>query len=102
SETSNGVRILRCWHYVPATTSTPRRVLHELSFVAASFLILLFTAKPDLLIVVTSPLLLGVAARVVFLLRGGRYLLHIQDLHPDAAIKLGMVQSKIVIDLLHR
>ena len=27
SETSNGVRILRCWHYVPAITSTPRRML---------------------------------------------------------------------------
>jgi colanic acid biosynthesis glycosyl transferase WcaI len=102
SETSNGVRILRCWHYVPATTSTPRRILHELSFVAASFLRLLFTAKPDLLIVVSPPLLLGVAARAACRLRGGRYLVHIQDLQPDAAIKLGMVQSKILIGILHR
>jgi colanic acid biosynthesis glycosyl transferase WcaI len=102
SETSNGLRILRCWHYVPATASTPRRILHELSFVAASSLRLLFTSKPDLLIVVSPPLLLGVAARAACRLRGGRYLVHIQDLQPDAAIRLGMVRSRTFIDALHR
>ena len=102
SETLNGVQVVRCWHYVPSRPNPLKRILHELSFVAVSFLRLLFASCPDLLIVVSPPLLLGVAARAVCLLRGGRYLMHVQDLQPDAAIRLGMVRSKALIDLFRR
>ena len=97
SEKNNGVRVLRCWHYVPHRINTPKRILHELSFVVSSFLRLLFVSRPDLLIVVSPPLPAGVAARLVCLLRGGKYLMHLQDLQPDAAINLGMVKSPILI-----
>jgi colanic acid biosynthesis glycosyl transferase WcaI len=101
-EAINDVRVVRCWHYVPRRISTAKRTLHEFSFVAASLARLLFVSKPDLVIVVSPPLLLGAAARVACWLRGGRYLMHIQDLQPDAAIKLGMVQSRMFIHLLRR
>jgi len=97
SEKSNGVHVLRCWHYVPQRINTPKRILHELSFVVSSFLRLLFVSRPDLLIVVSPPMPVGVAARLVCLLRGGKYLMHLQDLQPDAAINLGMVKSSILI-----
>jgi len=97
SEKLNGVRVLRCWHYVPSRVNTPRRILHEFSFVALSFFRLIFLAKPDLLIVVSPPLLAGVLAYFFCLLRGGKYLLHLQDLQPDAAVSLGMVKSSILI-----
>src|ERR1700719_3175356 len=42
SEQLNGVRVLRCWHYVPRRISTPKRILHELSFVIISFVRLVF------------------------------------------------------------
>ena len=100
SEELNGVRVLRCWHYVPSRVNTPKRVLHEFSFVALSFLRLIFLAKPDLLIVVSPPLLAGVLAHFFCLLRGGKYLLHLQDLQPDAAVSLGMVKSTILIRAL--
>jgi colanic acid biosynthesis glycosyl transferase WcaI len=99
TEKINGVRVLRCWLYVPKWINTSRRLLHELSFVVSSFLRLLFVSRSDLLIVVSPPLLLGVAARFVCLLRGGRYLLHLQDLQPDAAINLGMVKSSVLIHI---
>lgn len=97
TEKINGVRVLRCWHYVPKSLNTSRRLLHELSFVTLSFLRLVFGSRSDLLIVVSPPLLLGIAAWLVCLLRGGRYLLHLQDLQPDAAINLGMVKSSFLI-----
>jgi len=100
SETVNGVKVLRCWHYVPAKPNVLTRILHEISFVTFSGLRLLVDSRPDLLIVVSPPLFLGAAARVACSLRGGRYLMHIQDLQPDAAIRLGMVRSKMLIDLL--
>ena len=102
SEIINGVRVERCWHYVPFRITMLNRVLHELSFVLTSFCRLLFNPRPDLLIVVSPPLLLGVAARAACLLCGGRYLVHIQDLQPDAAINLGMIRSPSFVSLLRR
>lgn len=100
SEMISGVRLARCWHYVPRKANSLKRILHELSFVITSFCRLLTLSKPDLLIVVSPPLFLGLAARLICLLRGGRYWMHIQDLQPDAAIKLGMVRSPLFIKLL--
>jgi colanic acid biosynthesis glycosyl transferase WcaI len=97
SERLNGIRVLRCWQYVPKRVSTIERILHEFSFVALSFLRLLFLPTPDLLIVVSPPLLAGVLARFFCRAKGGKYLLHLQDLQPDAAINLGMVKSPFLI-----
>lgn len=100
SERINGVRVLRCWHYVPKRVSTAKRILHEFSFVALSFLRLLFIPRPELLIVISPPLLAGALARFFCKIKRGKYLLHLQDLQPDAAINLGMVKSPVLIAVL--
>jgi colanic acid biosynthesis glycosyl transferase WcaI len=100
SEQVNGVRVLRCWHYVPQQISSGKRILHELSFVIVSFVRLVFIARPDLLIVISPPLLAGAMARFISFLKGIRYLLHLQDLQPDAAIHLGMIKSSTLIHAL--
>jgi colanic acid biosynthesis glycosyl transferase WcaI len=100
TETINGVRVLRCWHYVPERVSPAKRILHEFSFVVCSFFRALSLPKPDLWIVVSPPLLLALAIRLVCFFRGGPYLLHLQDLQPDAAIHLGMIRSPRFIRIL--
>jgi len=100
TEMINGVRVARCWHYVPERLNTAKRVLHELSFVACSFVRALCLPKPDLWIVISPPLLLALAIRLVCFFSGGRYLLHLQDLQPDAAIHLGMIRSARLIRVL--
>src|SRR5438105_241363 len=52
-ETRNGVRVLRSYAYIPGAVSAVKRVLHEASFIATSFLRALFSKKPDLLLVVS-------------------------------------------------
>jgi colanic acid biosynthesis glycosyl transferase WcaI len=100
TETINDVRVLRCWHYVPERVSPAKRILHELSFAVCSFFRALCLPKPELWIVVSPPLLLALAIRLVCFFRGGRYLLHLQDLQPDAAIHLGMIRSPRFIRVL--
>src|SRR3954469_592400 len=55
----NGVRVHRCWHYVPARVSALKRIVHEGTFVLSSTLQALFLPRPDVYIVVSPPLLLG-------------------------------------------
>jgi colanic acid biosynthesis glycosyl transferase WcaI len=88
------VPVHRCWHYVPAKPSAPRRIFHELSFVAASFLRVLFLGGPDVFVVVSPPLLLGAAAWLAGCVKRCPFVFHVQDLQPDAASQLGMVNRK--------
>jgi colanic acid biosynthesis glycosyl transferase WcaI len=93
SQVRNGVRILRSYAYIPSTVRAFKRVLHEASFVAASFLRSLFVRRPDLLLVVSPPL--GLAASAIFLSKMWRipYVFDVEDLQPDAAATLGMLPA---------
>jgi len=42
---------------------------------------------------VSPPLLLGVAASILCWLKGARFIFHVQDLQPDAAVNLGMIKE---------
>ncbi len=88
-----GVPVHRCWHYVPARLSTFKRILHEGSFVATSWLRLLTLPRPDVLVVVSPPLLLGAAAWALGWLKRCPFVFHVQDLQPDAAAGLVMLNE---------
>jgi putative colanic acid biosynthesis glycosyltransferase WcaI len=88
----DGVPVHRCWQFVPARVSALKRILHEGSFVFTSTLRALFLPRPDVYIVVSPPLLLGVAAWLVGKLKRAPFVFHVQDMQPDAAVGLGMLK----------
>lgn len=96
-----GVPVHRCWHYVPARVSTLKRILHEGTFVASSWLRLLTLPRPDAYVVVSPPLLLGLAAWILTWFKPAPYLFHVQDLQPDAAVGLGMLKPSRFTRLLY-
>jgi colanic acid biosynthesis glycosyl transferase WcaI len=89
----NGVPVHRCWHFVPARVSTLKRIVHEATFVFTSTFRGLSLKCPDVYIVVSPPLLLGTAAWFVSKLKRAPFVFHVQDLQPDAAIGLGMLEA---------
>lgn len=102
SDLINGVRVRRCWHYVPRRPSGMGRILHEASFVKTSLLRVLMLKRADVMVVVSPPLLLGAAAWLAGKVKGTRHVLHIQDLQPDAALGLGMLEQGWFVGMLRR
>ena len=98
----DGVRVSRCYHYVPSQVSSLKRIIHEASFVFTSFLRLMFLPRPNVLVVVSPPLLLGAAAWLLSRLKRCEYALHVQDLQPDAAVGLGMLKPGLFIRMLYK
>ena len=92
-EIINGVAVKRCYLYVRENISAKQRILHELSFLISSFFKMLFSARPDLFIVISPPLGLGVSTYLVSLMKMRPFCFHIQDLQPDAAVSLGMLRD---------
>lgn len=91
SEDRNGVAIRRSWIYVPNQVNSAKRVLLEGSFLATSLLPALKSGKPDILLVVSPPLGLGLSAVLLSRWLKIPYVFDVQDLQPDTAADLGML-----------
>jgi putative colanic acid biosynthesis glycosyltransferase WcaI len=89
----NKVPIHRCWHYVPERVSAWKRIIHEGTFILTSTLRGLFLRRPDIFVVVSPPLLLGMAAWCLTRIKRAPFVFHVQDLQPDAAVGLGMLRQ---------
>lgn len=89
----NGVPVHRCWHFVPARVSAWKRIIHEATFVLTSTLRALSLKQPDVYVIASPPLLLGMAAWLVSRIKCAPFVFHVQDLQPDAAVGLGMLRA---------
>src|SRR5438093_683460 len=97
----NGVPVHRCWHFVPMRVSALKRILHEATFIFTSILRVLSLKRPDIYVIVSPPLLLGLAAWIVSTLKRAPFIFHVQDLQPDAAVGLGMLKPGMFTRLLY-
>ena len=97
-----GVKVHRCWSYVPSRVSALRRMIHEGSFVLLSLFRVLLLKQPSVFVVVSPPLLLGIAAWIASVLKRAPFMFHVQDLQPDAAVGLGMLREGWLTRMLYR
>ena len=88
----NGVPVHRCWHFVPEQVAAWKRILHEATFVLTSALRVFSLKRADVYVVVSPPLLLGLASAFVTVWKRSSSIFHVQDLQPDAAVGLGMLR----------
>ncbi|MDP2525783.1 WcaI family glycosyltransferase [Maribacter dokdonensis] len=97
------IKIYRCPMYVPKKPTGLKRILSDVSFFTSALLLLLyflFKKKFDLVISVAPTFLSGVLGAFYKILKKTRHVHHIQDLQIEAALKLGMIKSKFLINLL--
>ncbi len=90
-----GVRLARCPLYVPKRPTGMRRILHHLSFAAASFMPMLRGAlrRPKLVMTVAPSLIAAPVALFAARLTGAKAWLHVQDFELEAAQATGLVSS---------
>jgi colanic acid biosynthesis glycosyl transferase WcaI len=100
-EERNGVTILRSWMWVPKKVTSAKRIVFEASFLASSLLRTINSRKPELLLVVSPPLGLGLSAAFLGKWWKIPYAFDVQDLQPDAAADLGML-PRHVLPVLYR
>lgn len=96
-----GVRVNRCWHFVPARVNAWKRILHEGTFILTSTVFALRRPRADVYVVPSPPLALGVAAWLVSRIKRAPFIFHVQDLQPDAAVGLGMIKAGWFTRLLY-
>jgi colanic acid biosynthesis glycosyl transferase WcaI len=90
----HGVGLVRCPLYVPHRPTGVRRIVHHLSFAAASFVPMLWLAwrrRPGLVMTVAPSLIAAPVALIAARLVGAKAWLHVQDFELEAAQATGLV-----------
>jgi colanic acid biosynthesis glycosyl transferase WcaI len=100
-EQRNGVALIRSWLYVPARATSFKRIIHEATFSLSVLFSAISKWRPEVIFVVSPPLPLTLSARILSRLWGVPYVLHVEDLQPDAAVDLGMLRSGWVTKALY-
>lgn len=92
----DGVDVTRCPIYVPARPSGLKRIIHHLSFLAASLPPMVKAAagfRPDLVITVAPSLIAAPVAWLSARLCRAKCWLHVQDFEMEAAFATGLVSE---------
>jgi len=89
-----GVVVTRCPHYVPATPSGGRRILHHISFALSALPQALVTAirfRPEVVMTIAPSLMSAPVALLAARMGGARSWLHVQDFEVEAAFAIGLM-----------
>jgi len=101
-EMQQEVMVLRVYTYIPKTSSRIKRILYDVSLSCTSLISALCVQRPDLIICICPPLLLGLSGLALSKVRGIPFLFHIQDLNIEAAIQVGMLNNPILLRYLYK
>ncbi len=102
TEYKGKVKILRGYIYVPARPTTFKRSIHEISLIFSATFNLFRAQKPDLVVVFTTPVLLGFLSAVFKNFYKSKLVINVQDFQIEAATGLGMSKHKFLFNILKK
>jgi len=97
TEEKNGVTIQRSYLRIKSKPNLIDRLLLELSFVFSSLPQALKGNRPDVIILTIPPLLISLPAAFLSWFYHCPIVLNVQDILPDAAIRIGLLKNKWMI-----
>ena len=97
TELTNGVAVQRSYVWVRPKPSLIDRLLLEVSFVVTSFIHALRGKRPDVIFLTTPPLPVSVPSALLGWLHHAPVVLNLQDILPDAAVRIGLLKNPKLI-----
>ena len=102
-ERINGVRVVRSPILLPQARQTAfRRIVFDSSFALTALAASAVIGGLDAVICVSPPLQLGPAAWLIARTRRARFIVHLQDIVPDAALSTGMMHAGRAVAMSRR
>ncbi len=100
TEQKNGVTIQRSYLRIKSKPNLIDRLLLELSFILTSLPQALKGQRPDVILLTVPPLLVSLPASLLGWLYNCPVVLNVQDILPEAAIRIGLIKNKWMIRAL--
>jgi len=99
-DTHHGVTIIRTWSYTAPKEAIKRRFVNYATFSVTAFVAGLVAHPPDIIMSYSPPMPLGLTALLISKLRRTPWILRVEDLFPEYAVKAGVIRNHIVIRTL--
>jgi colanic acid biosynthesis glycosyl transferase WcaI len=97
TEQKNGVKIQRSYLRIKSKPNLVDRLLLELSFVFTSLPQALKGERPDVILLTVPPLLVCLPATLIGWLYNCPVVLNVQDILPEAGVRVGLIKNKLMI-----
>lgn len=97
TEQKNGVTIQRSYLRIKSKPNLIDRLLLELSFIFTSLPQAFNGKKPDLILLTVPPLLVSLPATLLGRFYNCPVVLNVQDILPEAAVRVGLMTNKLLI-----
>ncbi len=99
TEQKNGVTIQRSYLRIKSKPNLVDRLLLELSFVTTSLPQAFNGWQPDVILLTVPPLLVSLPATLLGWLYNCPVVLNLQDILPEAAVRVGLIKNKLLISI---
>lgn len=99
-ETHNEVAIVRTWSYTAPKEAIKGRFVNYTTFSLTAFVAGLVARPPDIIMSYSPPMPLGLTALLISKLRRVPWVLRVEDLFPEYAIKAGVIRNRALIRVL--
>jgi colanic acid biosynthesis glycosyl transferase WcaI len=100
TETRNGVLIQRSFIWVKPKPTLIDRLLLDGSFMVSSFFQALRGWRPDVILLTVPPLPVSLPAALLGMIYGCPIVLNVQDILPEAAVHVGLLKNKTMIQVM--
>ena len=101
-ETTRGISIYRGYIYVAKNPSSFQRILHELTLALFALINSFRVKRPDVIVVFTTPVLIGVVAAFMNLFWKRKLIINVQDFQVEAAYSLGMLKGSVILNVINK
>lgn len=99
TESKNGLRFVRTYIYAAPTKRILRRLLGEISFALSSLIGGVSINGCDAVISISPPFTNALSSCIISRVKRVPFIFWLNDLHPETAIQLGVLRSKLLIRL---
>lgn len=98
-ETLDGVPVVRTWAYAVPNRGVAKRLLDHLSFMLSALYGAPLAGRPDVLVVETPPLFLGLTALALSVAWRVPYVMNVADPWLASAVEMGVLRNRLAIAL---
>jgi glycosyltransferase involved in cell wall biosynthesis len=98
TENHADIKVIRTWIYATKKKTFIRRLLNYFSFVVSSVVLGIWKiGSPDVVIVESPPLFLGISGLLLSASKNAKLVLNVSDLWPDSAVAMGILSNCALI-----
>ena len=95
------ITLHRTWTYSGYNSNFMGRVIGYLSYTFSSLVKALFLKKPDIYIVTSPSIFVGISAIIVSKLKKVPFIFEVRDLWPESAVATGVLNNKFLLNVLY-